>query len=482
MYRETISFNEDLVNDNVTKLNKIKPISNMRGRATVELFDSKTGSKVYHAETENLINDSVVKLMFFECFYKRLIVGGNIESGYVAFPFRRIYLTDYDGMENANEKYMKGNTIGWCDKNEPYSGSNTLQGTINLSESYYKPEEDGKIKIHFVFDFPTHAGNGTFQTIYWYQGDGRETLYAPNINTAGGSSTIDSKNTTICSLKSVSYYCSDYDNIGYGLYSTTISSVNYRTFKSFFLDSCGNNQDNDNYFYKADGSKLLTNDFSISGISADSQYLYLYNNKNSSIDIYTFQKDGTWVSSTNKSASSYKDATGKIPTIQSFELVDGVPYMTVYYSINGVNVCHLLKLNNNYDIETDYIIDTPSYEGSSWKVSITGKTKEYWVFSEASGLLHFYDNSLKPIFNGILASKAMPSPDNRKYFFSKYHNYGYCYGNRSSSSYNYNYYYIFGPSLVGAQTLLAAPVTKTPTNTMKIQYDFIIDNILDGIF
>ncbi|WP_346877098.1 hypothetical protein [Clostridium sp. UBA5712] len=50
-----------------------------------------------------------------------------------------------------------------------------------------------------------------------------------------------------------------------------------------------------------------------------------------------------------------------------------------------------------------------------------------------------------------------------------------------SSSYNY-YYYAFGPSLIGAQTLLAAPVTKTPTNTMKIQYDFIIDNILDGIF
>ncbi len=72
--------------------------------------------------------------------------------------------------------------------------------------------------------------------------------------------------------------------------------------------------------------------------------------------------------------------------------------------------------------------------------------------------------------------------DNRK-FFSKYHNYGYCFGVWSgSSSYSYYYYYAFGPSLIGAQTLLAAPVTKTPTNTMKIQYDFIIDNILDGIF
>lgn len=482
MYRETISFNEDLVNNNVAILKKKKPISNMRGRAIVELFDSKTGGKVYHAETENLINDSVVKLMFLESFYRRLIVRGNIENGYIIFPFRRIYLTDYDGVENASEKYMKGNTIGWCDKNEPYSGTNTLQGTINLSESYYKPEEDGKIKIHFVFDFPTHSCNGTFQTIYWYQGEGRETLYATNINTAGGSSTIDSKNTAICSLRSTSYYCSDYDNIGYGLYSITISSIYYRTFKSFFLDSCRSNQNGDNYFYKADGSKLTTSDFSINGIAADSNYLYLHYNKNSSIDIYTFQKDGTWVGNTSKSASNYKDATGKIPTIQSFEVVDGVPYMTVYYSINGVNVNHLLKLNSSYGIETDYIIDTPSYADSSWKVSITGKTKEYWVFSDTNGLLHLYDNSLKPIFNGVSASKAMPSPDNRKYFFSKYHNYGYCFGVWSgSSSYSY-YYYAFGPSLIGAQTLLAAPVTKTPTNTMKIQYDFIIDNILDGIF
>ncbi len=433
MYRETISFNEDLVNNNVTKLNKIKPISNMRGRATVELFDSKTGSKVYHAETENLINDSVVKLLFLESFYRRLIVGGNIENGYITFPFRRIYLTDYDGVENASEKYMKGNTIGWCDKNEPYSGTNTLQGTINLSESYYKPEEDGKIKIHFVFDFPTHSCNGTFQTIYWYQGEGRETLYATNINTAGGSSTIDSKNTAICSLRSTSYYCSDYDNIGYGLYSITISSVTYRTFKSFFLDSCGNNQDNDNYFYKADGSKLITNDFSVNGISADSQYLYLYYNKNTSIDIYTFKKDGTWVGSTSKSASSYKDATGKIPTIQSFEVIAGVPYMTVYYSINGVNVNHLLKLNSSYGIETDYIIDTPSYEGSSWKVNILGKTKEYWIFKDTSSYLHFYDNSLKCIFNRLLGSKYITFPNTLMYFFSIHHNYGYCFGYSYSS-------------------------------------------------
>ena len=31
---------------------------------------------------------------------------------------------------------------------------------------------------------------------------------------------------------------------------------------------------------------------------------------------------------------------------------------------------------------------------------------------------------------------------------------------------------------VGAQTLLAAPVTKTPTNTMKIQYDFNVQKVL----
>ena len=32
--------------------------------------------------------------------------------------------------------------------------------------------------------------------------------------------------------------------------------------------------------------------------------------------------------------------------------------------------------------------------------------------------------------------------------------------------------------LIGAETLLAAPVTKTPTNTMKIQYDFEVTKVL----
>ncbi|SUY47691.1 phage-like protein [Clostridium putrefaciens] len=482
MYRETISFNKDLINNNVIKLNKKKPISNIRGIATVELYDLETGNKVYHAETENLINGSVMNLMFFDFFYRRLMVGGDIQKGYVSFPFRKICLTDYGGIENVDEKLMKGKVIGWCDKNDTYAGDDAYQGTINLSESYCNPEKDGKIKIHFVFDFPTHASNGTFQTIYWCRDNGNRELYAINVNGTGSDSTIDKRHTVIRSLKSITYNCSDYDNIGYCLYLTTNSSVEYRTFKSFFLDSCANNQAEDNYFYKDDGSKMLKNDFKINGISADSKYLYLYNIKNDGIDIYVFQKDGSWVEKISKSASSYKDASGLIPTIESFKVIDGVPYMTVSYYIKGVYVSHFLKLNANYDIETDYTIDTPSGEGTMWSINILGKTKEYWIFSDNNKYLHFYDNSLKPIINGILAKRSMPSAEYAIYFFSKSHNYGYCFGYTSGSYSDYYYCYIFGLSLIGAQTLLAAPVTKTPTNTMKIQYDFIIDNILDGIF
>ncbi|GEM_PF-4381362 len=40
--------------------------------------------------------------------------------------------------------------------------------------------------------------------------------------------------------------------------------------------------------------------------------VYLADNKNSSIDDYTFEKDGTWVGNTSKSASSYNNYTSRI--------------------------------------------------------------------------------------------------------------------------------------------------------------------------
>lgn len=472
-YREIVAFNKNLITDEVTTLSKTKPNSEIKGIVKVELFNADRSQKTYHAETENIINSSAVRLLFIEGFYRRLSIGGEINSNYSEFPFRRIYLSDYKGEENVNEKYFKGNVVGWCEKNTTYAGSSTTQGTINLSESYSEVDSEGKILLHFVFDFPTHAANGTFQTIYWVQGSTIYSLYAIPINILG-TSNIEAKYSSVCNYGT--YNCSDYNNVGYYLYSIRINSIEYRTFKSFYLSTAKNKDSDHMYFYNAEGAKIKYGDFSITGFSASQQYLFLYNLSISSIQIHKFRTDGTWVEDITINASNFKDPSGRTPGIISFEVIEDNLYLTIYYNVNGVYINHLIKLNSSYGIELDYTIETPSYGGSSWTVTIIGKTKAYWYLSDTSGILIF-DLSMKMLYSRVSLSSAIPE-STRKLFFTKNQNYGYCFANGSSK----NFYYTFGPALIGAQTLLAAPVTKTPTNTMKIQYDFILDNVINEIF
>lgn len=476
-YREVIAYNENFLDGGITTLRKEKPSGSIRGVATIELFNSNTGEMIYKAETENVINNSVGRLMFLDCFYRRLRCKGSVTSTYIKLPFKRLYLSDYTGLEDPNEKYFKGEVIGWADKDEPYSGSSTLQGTVNLGESYSEFMPDGKLRMHFVFDFPTHAANGTFQTIYWYQDAVKNSVYSTEVNLFN-TSTVEKKYRVICDYGT--YNCSDYDNTGYYVYSKSILGINYRMFKSFYLDNSTNKQSEYMHFYKEDGSELTTSEY-ISGVCADNNSLYLYYNRESSVDIYKFKLDGAWISKTTIVATSYKNTSGITPTIKDFSVIEGVPYIAVYYKINGNYECHLLKLNETFGITEDRIIKTPSYGGSTWYISSVSKTKDYWILGDSSFKFLFYDNSFNLLLENINMSTWISS-SSKIYFYSKNHSYGYCLTSSSSSSTYYYTYYVFGPSRIGAQTLLAAPVTKTPTNTMKIQYDFIVDNLLDYIF
>ena len=55
-FRESIAYNIDLINEDRKELLKQKPKVPTRGIATVELFDSENGEKIYEAKTENIIN------------------------------------------------------------------------------------------------------------------------------------------------------------------------------------------------------------------------------------------------------------------------------------------------------------------------------------------------------------------------------------------------------------------------------------------
>lgn len=164
--KEVVSYNKDFITKKIVKEKKLKKDSRVKGKVLLELFDKSSGEKVKEAYTENLIPD----LYFYDSFLSSFIhgvmgVGDTRESNNYHF-FNYLYLTDYDKPENPKEQRVMGNIIGYAHRNSAYSGDDAIKGTINRAETRYEIVNN-KMRINFVFDFPTHAANGTIESIYW---------------------------------------------------------------------------------------------------------------------------------------------------------------------------------------------------------------------------------------------------------------------------------------------------------------------------
>jgi len=136
----------------------------IQGIATIQLFDAKTGALELEAKTHNIIYQAVydwLKSYQWDKFCAGAFNKTNTYQGY--FNMDNIYLTTSTLPENTpyNLFNYDGLTIGWANKST-YVGSDTQRGTPNSAETYANNE-----KIHWVFDWSTHAANGTFQTIIW---------------------------------------------------------------------------------------------------------------------------------------------------------------------------------------------------------------------------------------------------------------------------------------------------------------------------
>lgn len=79
-------------------------------------------------------------------------------------PFRHIAVTDNaDAEDSVNETNPKPTetVVGWANRTE-YAGADTKRGTPNPVESIANSEF-----AKWVFDWPTHAANGTFRSVEW---------------------------------------------------------------------------------------------------------------------------------------------------------------------------------------------------------------------------------------------------------------------------------------------------------------------------
>ncbi len=144
----------------------------IRGRATVELFDAVTGRKKDEIVSDNAINTRWISYMYNKFFGHALVkqlAATNDDPIQKLYdnsntPARCMYLTDYNGGEDAHGTYWKGNVVGWADTITPYSGESDTRGTINTGET--TSTSVFQFTLHNVVDFPTHAANGTFRSIY----------------------------------------------------------------------------------------------------------------------------------------------------------------------------------------------------------------------------------------------------------------------------------------------------------------------------
>src|SRR5690625_34845 len=149
--------------------NQFKP--KPQGKIKVELFDDLTGRKIEEIKTENFIAkgmDYIYKIQMYDSFVRGRYTGGFRTYDSFNDPFQYMMLTDANHPEDpAKEWLIKGRQIGHAYTTETYSGSNIYQGSYNARESFTNSEQ-----VHIVIDFPTHAANGTFQSIYFlYNGD-----------------------------------------------------------------------------------------------------------------------------------------------------------------------------------------------------------------------------------------------------------------------------------------------------------------------
>lgn len=397
----------------------------IKGYANVYLYNARTGKLELEAHTPNIIYPEIyawLKSYQWDKFCTGAYNKTNSYGGY--WEMDNIYLVTsakpeservdiftYDATQNGNP----GQQVGWASKST-YSGSDTQRGSPNASESYAN-----NTRLHWVFDWPTHAANGTFQTIIW-------------ANTVG------------------LYLTQTSITIPYETHAETSLGLAFDGTYFYVLKPNGT-------LYKIDqsGTIIATYNLSISvlnyggmNLTYDGTYLYAMQwNGN----IYKISTDGVVIGS--------PISTGIVSYGQYHYTPIGLAYLGGYlYILNydgtlykvttsgsivsQVNTGLSFATTNGCDLACDgTYLYTTNYSGTLYKLNTSGTV----VGTFDTGIDAGYSSSHGLAYDGANICMAV--------------------------NYSRALYKVYGESRYFARTLLASPVTKTSTQTMKIQYDFV---------
>lgn len=503
---------------------KYKPMTGYRGRTTIQLFNAETGELEQEVMSENVINNWIAKDSFDSNFRGQV---NDYKRNLFATPFSYLLLSDTAVPENADAKEIVGRIAGWSSRNN-YSGASTRRGTYNSAESWLSNRTvAGKTQAHLVFDFPTHAANGTIRTVYWapsnlYIDDDRHAQPNGGIRRCSNVTyqqypEISTSDTLEFQKQQLRAYQWMYNvpskqgrmNLNTKMFYGVASYNGALTFAAVDIDRCNMAESDFVKCSYADGSTYTSYPY-IMGVHIDpvaQQFKVLFWTGSSTTykdmplqyQYYevTFNFSGTTQSIKSFNISLLMD-NGRYPSGYDNRSYwhydeDGLPVMTSFYSTPSTNPeeyeNYSIKLNSAFNAVTktnmrsaiasylNTFYYTNSYTASSPEVLrsyIQGTNfvkNDVIAFSIYSPLINYSYNIFRRSDYTCLYTGAD--------WYSSSNNY-YYYGSNTvviiySSSGSYAFWLGQFTTIPSAQNLLPSNVVKTDVNTMKVQYDFIID-------
>lgn len=390
-------------------------IKKPKGKIKIELFDDLTGKKIEEVHSTNFISRGVeyaYKLMMLGLFTRNRLTGGIDTSSMVSDLFSEMLLTTADHPEDPIHEWLpKGKIIGKASTTSTYTGSDKFLGSYNQSESYTNAE-----KVHIVVDFPTHASNGTFNSIYF-------------------------KNERDQAIKSSYYFIKDHDlyhllERKYGDKWVVMTNSNRRVVIV----------DND-FNILSETDLVNVKHFDVVG---DTLYYIKYYNENAiyKATLPTLNDEVQVASHEYKLSSIAYDSLRRRFYVYVDEYVDGGYNLLIYD--NEFNLINAIKQSSKK--RNALVIDGFLYTSNEYSSSSTSKYK-YFYDMDSYESYRFEDN----IGNKL----NIIGHDSTKLFIK-------------ISDQDIG---IIPKTYIGSRSLLDAPVTKTETNTMKITYDFILPPI-----
>ena len=440
-YKQSLAYSKDLIKGTKIEVLKKKLIMPFTGIATVKLYDSLTGKQTYEAKSENRISAVFGNMAYLDGFYYPMLDNMQekvLNDVYVTYPFRIMVLTTGDIVEDPYDYWTWGSIVGYADSLYPYSGSDNLRGSVNSSETTRSTSTR-----HYVMDFPTNATNGTFKSIYWTGGNETDSdaqsprinsMYTKKILEAGGSGNYlpnynlctDETNLYVLKINSTTLYV--YDKVTYAKKSNVTLPTSARAVA----------YDGTNFWILiSDGSfKKLDKNFAV-------------------------------LESYSKSAAIPGDL---VSSVNYYDIAANETYVYITYNgctdSSGSNSKYRSRITK-YNKDGTFADKIQIYSGSSGGITLTKiPGNKLWVIINYGTCLQLNKDA------GVYGTSDFSSTDYDSIVWDEDTSTMFTYSDRSYGELKQQY---IVPA--SAHTLLPEAITKTPTNTMKIQYDFTCDYV-----